>query len=71
MKAIKLGMFCPHLHPPSKTKILIVLIQEITANSKFQVGGLKKPKNKQTNKTTTQKNKQNKNNTKTPTTTVF
>lgn len=39
MQTIKLGMFSPHLHPPSKTKILIVLIQELTAVFKFQVGG--------------------------------
>lgn len=31
-------MFIPHLHSPSKTKILIVLFQELIAISKFQIG---------------------------------
>lgn len=32
-------MFSPQLHPPSKTKIPTVLIQELIAILKFQVGG--------------------------------
>lgn len=32
-------MFFPQLHPPSKTKTPTVLIQELMAILKFQVGG--------------------------------
>lgn len=32
-------MSSPQLHPPSKTKIPTVLIQELIAILKFQVGG--------------------------------
>lgn len=39
MQTIEPGMFSPQLHPLSKTKIPTVLIQELIAILKFQVGG--------------------------------
>lgn len=39
MQTIEPGMSSPQLHPPSKTKIPTVLIQELIAILKFQVGG--------------------------------
>lgn len=36
------GMFFPQLHPSSKTKILILLIQELITILKFQAGGGRK-----------------------------
>lgn len=64
MQTIEPGMFSPQLHPPSKTKIPIVLIQEHIAILKFQVGGREEEKRRKLNSTI-----QTNQNAKNPTTT--
>lgn len=59
MQTTEPGMFSPQLHPPSKTKIPIGLIQELIAILKFQVGGREEGRKGKKNKSSTIKTKLN------------